>query len=176
MLDVLRPLVRQAGHDLDELMGKAAGVCVYGSRAAGCHREGSDWDVLVLGIPGPWRIRRPFIDLSFEDPLASGWLGRELAIHVTGYSIWLSGSMPWRPPDLRWEEAEAFKMRVLARRAAAVRGLGPAAVPDQVTKMKADLRRLEHLRRREYVPPRELLTRDWDRSLFPDLEPVLSGP
>lgn len=176
MLDVLKPLVSSAGYDLDDLMRRARGVCVYGSRAAGCDRADSDWDVLVLGIPGPWRVRRAGIDLSFEDPNAPGWLGRELAIHVTRYSIWLSGSMPWRPHDLRWDEAEDFKLKVLARTAAAVRRRGPAAALNQVLRMRADLRRLEHLRRREYVPPRELLTRNWDRSLFPDLEPVLSGP
>lgn len=169
----LRPLVASAGYDMEDLLSRAAGVCIYGSRAAGCHRPDSDWDVLVLGMPGPWRVRRPGIDLSFEDPAAPGWLGRELAIHVTGYSAWISGSMPWRPEDLDWEVAEAFKLRKVRSRADAVRRVGPGT--RQLEKLRNDLRRLEHLRRREYVPPAALLTPDWDRSLFPDLEPILSG-
>lgn len=167
-------LVASCGYDLDDLMLRACGVCLYGSRAAGCHREDSDWDVLVLGVPGPWRVRRPDIDLSFEDPDSFEWLGRELAIHVTGYSVWLSGSMPWRPEDLDWETAAAFKLRRMRVQAESIRRLGRNS--SHLDRLRSDLRRYEHLRRREYVPPERLLTPDWDRTIFPDLEPLLSGP
>lgn len=86
-------------------------LAVFGSRAANCHRPDSDWDVVTLGTP-QLSDRGPGLDFLREDPPKdSYWYARDLAFHLTGYAVWLSGGPNWDPALLQWDLAIARKTK-----------------------------------------------------------------
>ena len=98
------------GYDL-EFYRSTYSVAVFGSRAASCHRPNSDWDIVVLG-PSQVSDRGQGLDFLMEDPPRDPyWYHRDLAFHLSGYAVWISGAPNWDPAKLEWEAAYARKLK-----------------------------------------------------------------
>jgi predicted nucleotidyltransferase len=92
----LRPLLEQRGSSWEGLLQSCQQLVLFGSRAAGASRHGSDFDLLCVGS-GSSRLSRT-LDLVFVTPKEvreEQWLGCELAGHVARYGIWLVGEPDW---------------------------------------------------------------------------------
>jgi hypothetical protein len=151
---------------LADLARSAEQVILFGSRAAGIARAGSDWDLLVIGSGRSRSV--PALDLVYVSPrdLASGsWLDSELAGHVARWGRWIYGSPDWIGQVGRGPLAAAHKgQRVASRIAALERAwnlLGPAHQRKHHTLVRRDLQRHELLSRGEAVPPSALLDEAW---------------
>jgi hypothetical protein len=81
---------------VDILAQNADQIILFGSWAAGLQRNDSDVDILCVGR-GP-RIKSRSLDLIWierEEVNEQRWLGSELATHIAGFGIWLSGADKW---------------------------------------------------------------------------------
>lgn len=167
----LTEVIAKTGYDLKDLLTRASAVVLVGSRSAGCHRPDSDWDVVVFGIPGPWRVRKPGVDLIFENPSGPTdptWLRRELCIHMSKYALWLTGAQFWKDEDLDWDGAAAFKHKRITNRAHAMLRMGFSQ--ERITSELLDeARRLACLKRKIHVPPTAILPREYDSALRGDI-------
>lgn len=160
----LTEVIAKTGYDLKDLLTRASAVVLVGSRSAGCHRPDSDWDVVVFGIPGPWRVRKPGVDLIFENPSGPTdpvWLRRELCIHMSKYALWLTGNQFWKNEDLDWKGASSFKRNRIENKARGM--LRMKFSPDRViSELLDDARRAVCLDQRIHVPPTALLPQQTD--------------
>jgi hypothetical protein len=81
------------GLPLADLQRTAEQIVLFGSRAVGLGRAGSDWDLLVVG---EGRSRHtPSIDLVWVSPrelVSRSWLASELASHV---ARWIEPHQGW---------------------------------------------------------------------------------
>ena len=154
------------GLSFDELRGQAQAIALFGSRAAGCAKPVSDWDLLCIGAGRSRKL--PDLDIVWVEPRAleaSTWLGRDLAGHVAAYGIWLEGEPRW---DLgavdftaaarRKEESLARSLRALAQ---AWELLGPAYRAKHATLLRRDVQRWSSLQRRLPIPPSAMLDDRW---------------
>lgn len=165
---LLEPLLARRGLPWKELSKSCEQIILFGSRAAGVSREGSDFDLMCIGS-GLSRLG-PSLDLVFvapEDCRRERWLGSELAGHVARYGQWLVGEPDWVHrvrPSLDAKERKAEKLR---RRLQAVEESFPLL--DELyrekhfTLIRRDLQRHELLAQGEPVPPTPLLDQAWVR-------------
>jgi hypothetical protein len=156
------------------LKKQARAIALFGSRAGGCERASSDWDLLCIG-DGRSR-KRDGLDLvwvSAEDVESGAWLGSDLAGHVAAHGIWLHGEPSFRLGDVRFASAARRKEERLA---CDVRGVGRVwdllGAPYQrkhATLLRRDVQRLRSLERGVPVPPSAWLDARWRA------EPASSG-
>ncbi len=154
------------GSSLADLQRSAEQVVVFGSRAAGLARAGSDWDVLAIGEGR--RAHAPALDLVWVSPrdLRPGaWLDSELAGHVARWGRWLHGAPDWIDEVGGGVAAAGRKARLLASRVVALerawRLLPPPYRHKHHTLLRRDLQRHAMLVRGEVVPPSRLLDETW---------------
>lgn len=170
-MNVPAPLARaleRHGLSFDALRRGSVAIALFGSRAAGCARGTSDWDLFVIGdaaLPG---LRTPEIDLVRESPRVmdtSKWLGSELAGHITSYAVWLHGEPMWGRDALDFAEAARRKEATLARKLRALERAFPLLATDYRTKHALSIRRhvqrLSLLEARMPVPPSRTLDEQW---------------
>lgn len=146
------------GYDLQSLC-LAHPFAVFGSRGAGCHRANSDWDVVALTAP-QLALRGGGLDYLQEDPPNDPrWYSRDLAFHLTGYAVWLSGGPNWDPALLDWDRAVARKTKKIRETASIIgRGLlSPGREAKWVTHVREELGRMIQLRDRIPISPTALL-------------------
>jgi hypothetical protein len=150
-------------------------LVLFGSRAAGVSREGSDFDLLCIGS-GSSRLGQS-LDLVFvtpEDCQGSRWLGSELAGHVARYGRWLLGEPDWVHRVQPSRGAIDRKAERLRRRLHAVEENFPLLdaiyLDKHLALIRRDLQRHESLLKGEPVPPTPLLDQAWTRIVHPQGE------
>lgn len=143
----------------------AVAVILFGSRAAECHGEDSDWDLLCVG-DGEYSKKDgvEIVWITEEETRTHRWIGSELANHVAVYGKVLLGEMTWKPVFGRHEESIEFKR---ARIQATIGALDRVFVNDrldipnrELLKLRRDLQRLEILEAGGVVPPGPMLDRN----------------
>jgi len=159
--------LRSRGVDVAEIAAGGGGVWCFGSRAAGCAKPESDWDVLVIGRApaGEHRFRRGRIDLVkvCVDDLGT-WTAGELATHVAAYGVRLD---PGRALALQAASAAAAprKCAVTGARAqmldALWSGLGSSKRDREALRLRRDVHRAWLLSRDRPIPPTALLEQEW---------------
>lgn len=158
------------GLEWSGLLHDADAVVLFGSRAAGCERGDSDWDLLCVGS-GQSRLtqRLDILWITPEQATApsSKWVGTELANHIARFGHVLIGEVPWTESYSRQELALARKRRQLEGH---VRGLSRVWLrlnavyrQRQLTELRRDLQRHAVLNTSEAVPPNATLDRMWCR-------------
>jgi hypothetical protein len=166
----IRALVRELrshGVDAAKVAGDGGGVWCFGSRAAGCAKPESDWDVLVIGRAPveEHRIRRSRIDLvkvCIDD--LGAWTAGELATHVAAYGVRLD---PGRALALHAapKAAAPRKCAVTGARARTLDALWPMLGPSQrdreALRLRRDVHRAWLLSRGGPIPPTALLEQEW---------------
>jgi Nucleotidyltransferase domain len=141
-------------------------IILFGSRAAGLARSGSDWDLLVVG-EGHSR-HTPAIDLVWLPPqelATKAWLASELAGHVARWGDWIHGAPDWTASVTRSTAAADGKAHRVASRLAALErawDLLPSAYRRKHHALvRRDLQRHAILARGEPVPPSPVLDDAW---------------
>jgi predicted nucleotidyltransferase len=171
---------------LNRLSANGGGVWLFGSRAAGCARVDSDWDLLVLTSLPPQEARRKFADIeivyvSLADLEARRkfadieivyvsladldiWVSTELAAHVADFGIRLDSGNPIKI-NSNPAAAAARKQALVATRSRFLDRLWVAFRPEQ---LKCELLRLRRNAHRGWVlaeghgpPPTALLDQRW---------------
>ncbi len=149
-------------------------VALFGSRAVGLQRPGSDWDI-VCTRAGRSRHSRS-VDLLFVTPAvleSNEWLGSEIAQHIARYGRWIAGKPAWAEGVFASGAAVDRKRRLIEDRAALVHGkwqrLGPVFRERHATLLRRDLQRLVVLAQGYPVPPTPVL----DDGFAPAFDPVV---
>lgn len=162
----LERALRECGMSLDQLCAQAQALALFGSRALGCERRASDWDLLCVGGGRSQRLGR--VDLVCVDPRAlegGGWLGGDLAGHVAAYGVWLHGACPWQRGDVRFDAAASRKEERIARKIQSLgrvwEHLGPSYREKHATLVRREVQRLALLGRGAAVPPTAHLDLAW---------------
>ncbi len=165
MADLLQALA-DLGLSLGELQRSAEQIVVFGSRAAGLAREGSDWDLLLIGSGSS--LHTPALDLVWVTPReieSADWLASELAGHVASWGLWLHGASDWTANVKCGVAAAERKARRIALRLAALergwRLLPPAYQCKHRMLVRRDLQRHALLSLGEPVPPSPVLDEAW---------------
>lgn len=141
-------------------------VVLFGSRAAGLARAGSDWDVLCVGHGHTRRTRQ--IDLLWITPEeldSTAWLASELAGHIAHHGRWLAGEPSWTGKVTHDTHAPAQKRCWLVHRLAAWERSWPALSPrlrqHYACTLRQNLQRHEVLLQGRAVPPTPVLDETW---------------
>jgi len=155
--------VRSSGCDIS----MATGVIVFGSRAAGCHNDHSDLDLLCIGSGREHRSR--FLDVVWRSPAElekSEWLGSELAGHISKYGRVITGGSEWFDATVVSATAIARKERAVRLRARAlqcfVSQLSPLRRDAAITRFRRDIQRYLMLQAGDSIPPSSLLDCSWE--------------
>lgn len=165
-LSLLELVLRRHDITWPQLQETSMAVFLFGSRAAGCHREDSDWDLLCIG-DGRSRMRQglDLIWIPVHQTEDVRWRETELASHVAAWGRCLHGDEHWvhdaRPGSL----AVRLKAQVLEGR---VRAL-PRGRPwpserhrrRRSEEIRRDLQRYALLAGGVAVPPTAQLDRCW---------------
>jgi hypothetical protein len=166
ILSDLSRAVAACGLSFDDIGHCKQAVALFGSRAAGCARPASDWDLLCIGHGRSRKLAG--LDLVFVEPrsLDDGtFFGGDLASHALAFGCWLDGACPWGSADLAFSLAARRKEERLARKlnslSRAWELLGPAYRTKHATLVRRDVQRLASLHCRDAVPPTAYLDRDW---------------
>lgn len=154
----LEEALRRVGMTFGELSRCAQGIALFGSRAADCSRDGSDWDVICIGSGTSRRIGE--VDLVWIHPRfaeSDAWLGSDLAGHIGRHGVWLEGECPWRETDARFDVAAQRKRegieRTLRSLSSAWGLLGRRYRERHIERVRRDVQRLALLQRSVAVPP-----------------------
>jgi hypothetical protein len=162
----LEQVLAEHGLPMERLCEGTQALAFFGSRAFGCERSSSDWDLLCVGAGRSRKLGR--LDLVWADARAledAAWLGGDLAGHVAAYGTWLHGNCPWRSADIRFDLAAKRKEQQVVRRVRSVGRvwelLGPAYRDKHAVLLRREVQRLELLGRSVPVPPTMRLDLDW---------------
>ena len=177
----LEPVLAARSMDLSRLCQRAEAVIVFGSRAAGCPRPESDWDLLCVG---PNRTHRdPGLDVvwvSSERLDDWAWLTSELAGHVAHWGILVAGEAPWRDQirdaqaKLRKQAdgASSYKRRLIHGQARGLQRvwsyLDKPRLHAELHSLRRELQRYEELRHGRPVPPTAHLDMKWALDAGPE--------
>ena len=164
-----------AGLTWTDLCLSASEIILFGSRAAGLAREGSDWDLLCVGHGRS--LATPGLDLVWVSPselTTPNWLTGELAGHVAAYGRSLRGDPTWMDAVVCGPDAATRKTRCLTARLAAVERAWPLFTAPYRYKhldlIRRDLQRFAMLARGEPVPPSPCLDAAWHEHAKPEAE------
>jgi Nucleotidyltransferase domain len=153
----------------DELVACASDIVLFGSRACGLGREGSDWDLVCVGR-GPVRPRSG-VDIVWVGPrtvMSPRWLGSELAGHVVAFGRPLVGSCEWMGDVRLSPDALRRKQRRILTRVSGLTGLWGLVRPGfqrrHGTLLRRELQRAALLAEGRPVPPAALLDTAWAHS------------
>ena len=155
------------GVSLDE---RAAGgsAWLFGSRAAGCSHETSDWDVLIVAAnAGASHERIGSIDLVTVGATGTArghWLASELAAHVARYGQLLLGRDDWTDAIDTKEASRRKTARTSGRIAAVGRAwpnLNERYRRERAITLRRDIQRALALAELGTVPPTFSLDQEW---------------
>lgn len=159
--------LREAGIDLHRIASGGGGVWLFGSRAVGCAREDSDWDLLVLTPFTASETRRRYGNVDvIHVALAElhAWASSELAAHVEEYGVRLDPGSPIEI-NARPTAAAGRKQALVATRSRFLDRIWVALRPAQLSCELLRLRRNAHrgwfLAKGKGVPPTALLDQAW---------------
>ena len=166
----IRALVRELGSrgvDVTEIAADGGGVWCFGSRAAGCAKPASDWDVLVIANAPveEHRARCGRIDLvkiCIDD--LGAWTAGELATHVAAYGVRLDQG---RALALQAAPvAAAMRKRAITGARASTLDqlwscLGAPQRAREALRLRRDAHRAWLLSRGRPIPPTALLEEEW---------------
>lgn len=152
--------------DFRRRFGRAHEVILFGSRARGLHRLDSDFDMLFVG--NGKRIRTSRLDVLYL-PRATieskAWHGSELAMHIAHYGVWLKGISHWKRHVYVSKSAIERKAGRVMRTFAAIdkswQFLLHSFKEKHLTRLCAELVRLECLLQGNAVPPTAMLAKRW---------------
>lgn len=168
LLSSVDQVLGQQGLSFSELRRQTRAIALFGSRAAGCERPGSDWDLLCIGH-GRSR-RRACLDLVWiEEPAVEQltFLGGDLAGHVAAHGTWIHGEPTHRPEDVRFDVAAQRKEERLVKKLRSFEPawhlLDPGYQEHDARLLRRDAQRLELLHAGVAVPPSAHLDALWDR-------------
>jgi hypothetical protein len=159
--------LRKADLDLERIAEGGGGVWLFGSRAAGCARRNSDWDLLVLTSSTVAEDRRKcgnadIIYVALAE--LQTWASSELAAHVEMYGMRLDEGPPIQI-NANPIAAAARKQALVAVRSRFLDRIGAVLQPAQLGGELLRLRRNAHrgwlLAEGHGVPPTALLDREW---------------
>ena len=158
----------EAGLDLErEALGGS--VWLFGSRAAGCSRRTSDWDLLVVACgEGPWDRRRvgslDVVTIKQRSQGFTWWLGSELASHVSVFGRLVWGDEQWLaavdPEEARVRKVARTRGRLLSL-ASCWRNLKAWHRHEWSVGLRRDIQRAVALRDVRTVPPTRMLDAAW---------------
>jgi hypothetical protein len=148
-------------------------IALFGSRADGCERPSSDWDLLCIGNGRSRKLDDlDLVWVGSHEAAGEAWLSGDLAGHVAVHGVWLHGVPSWRLADVRFDAAASSKERKLACRLRSLTQawdlLGPAYQHKHATRLRRDVQRLDLLHRRVAVPPTAHLDACWRASQASD--------
>jgi Nucleotidyltransferase domain len=159
--------LRKAEIDLERIAEAGGGVWLFGSRAAGCARKNSDWDLLILtpSAVTESRRKRGNVDLVYV-ALADlqTWASSELAVHVETYGMRLDEGPPIQfnanpiAAAVRKQALVAVRSRFLDRIGLV---LQPAQLGCELLRLRRNAHRGWLLAEGQAVPPTALLDRAW---------------
>lgn len=161
----------EADVDIAAVAADGGGVWCFGSRAAGCARAESDWDVIVVTRASALehRTRRAPLDIvSVRLDELDAWASTELAAHVATYGVRID---PGRTLELRAVPAAAAprKCSVVGGRSRTLdmlwTGLQPAQRRRETLRLRRDLQRAWLLTRGAAIPPTAILEDAWQASV-----------
>lgn len=162
----LRTVLSTSTADLRQVEYDAVAVALFGSRAAGCARPSSDWDIFCIGNGRSQRFDN--IDVVWVHPsdiLTPRWLATDLASHVTTYARWLKGGMSWQADAIDYAGATRAKQERVARVLLALHKvwhvLGNGHRQKHAIVVRRDLQRLCFLLKSVGVPAAPSLDSDW---------------
>lgn len=159
-----------ASIDLTQIASSGGGVWLFGSRAAGCARRDSDWDLLIICNSAriPRRVKHHGIDINYlPSAHVETWSKSELGTHVSEYGIRLDGGRAlWTKK--RADLAASRKQALVAIRSEQLNMVQPLLRPGQ---LQAELLRLRRNAQRGWllslntpVPPTAMLDDAWQSS------------
>jgi hypothetical protein len=159
-----------ANVDVDAVTRAGGGIWCFGSRAAECATDDSDWDVLLLRSELTAITRQKFVGsgLDVVQVAPSGldaWATTELAAHVAVYGIRIDDG---HVIELRSHPLVAAprKLAVVAARATHLDRMFLALQPLQqlhsLLRLRRDLHRAWLLLRGTAIPPTAVLDGEWD--------------
>jgi hypothetical protein len=164
---VLLDCLRRANIDLAAIAASGGGVWLFGSRAVGCARDDSDWDLLVLDpqtMTGHRRKCGKVDTVIVAMAQLDEWRCGELAAHVRDFGIRLDQGQPIEI-DACPREAAVRKQALVAERSRFLHRLWAAFTPGQHDTELLRLRRNAHrgwvLAMGHGVPPTALLDAAW---------------
>jgi predicted nucleotidyltransferase len=169
------------GLEVDKISAAGGGIWCFGSRACGCARPDSDWDVLVVR-PFPEdrpRIRAAVLDVVqvCADAL-DAWSATELASHVACYGIRIDDGTAIKLRGIP-HAAAAYKCDLLASRTRHLESVWAALQPVQrdyrALRLRRDLQRATLLAGGIAVPPTAWLDAEWNAATPAARSSVLKG-
>jgi hypothetical protein len=171
LLKTLVPELERHGIAPESVARNGGGVWAFGSRAAGCARRDSDWDVLVVTRSRPIRTRvcHGVLDVVRVDfaSFLGHWRQTELATHVAAFGVCLAAPRALNIVAVPLAAATR-KARVVASRAALVDRLWDAFQPQQLyrelLRLRRDVQRAALLATAQPVPPTAALDLAWSAS------------
>lgn len=159
--------LRTSGIELNHISASGGGVWLFGSRAVGCARVDSDWDLLIIASSHPHETRRKFgnIEIVYVSLTDLGiWASTELAAHVADFGVRLDSGAPIKI-NSNPVVAAARKQALVATRSRFLDRLWVALRPEQ---LKCELLRLRRNAQRGWVladghgaPPTAMLDQRW---------------
>jgi predicted nucleotidyltransferase len=162
----LRDTLARTGLSYDAIASNAIEFIVFGSRAAGWNKPGSDWDLLIVGEPPSDSVDGiEVITLSPQELDTSAWLESELANHVASEGTWLKGSGHWRAM-VRISETTIERKRAKTQTQASTflrlrDAQGPAKKSHYAARIRRNLQRLDLLARNERIATNPELNAAW---------------
>lgn len=144
----------------------AAQIILFGSRAAGCASEESDFDLLCVG--DGQRVRAHKLHILWISLAAISnpkWLETEIGGHIAEYGLWLVGSRTVDAPRPASPETISLKLHKVRDRSHVLADkwtrLSSHFRAQEKLKLRRDVQRLEVLRAGDAVPPSPILDRRW---------------
>lgn len=160
-------VLAQQGLSFSELRQQASAIALFGSRAAGCARTTSDWDLFCVGQGRSRRIA--CVDLIWVDAPAIEhlfFLGGELAGHVAAHGTWLHGEPAFQIADVQFDTAAKRKEERLVKRLRSYEQtwhlLDRGYQEHDAKLLRRDAQRLGLLQANVAVPPSAHLDAAWD--------------
>jgi predicted nucleotidyltransferase len=173
--------LREARIDLDHIASGGGGVWLFGSRAVGCARRDSDWDLLVLTSSSVVEDRQKCgnVDVIYVALRnLETWAASELAAHVEEYGVRLDTGSPIEI-NAKPAAAAGRKKALVAVRSRFLDRVWVALRPSQLRCELLRLRRNAHrgwlLAEGSGVPPTALLDNAWSMASNPERAAILGS-
>jgi hypothetical protein len=162
----VRAALLSCGIGWEELCASAHEIVLFGSRAAGCPTEDSDWDLLCIGSGRT--ERRCSVDLVWIDTAGvydDKWCGSELANHVAAYGQWITGQGEWATRVFISDAAVRRKQQQIRGHLTGLqriwRLLASPYAAKRMVRLRREFQRWDLMRSRIAVPPTPSLDHLW---------------
>jgi hypothetical protein len=167
---VLMRRLHKAGVDVANVTAGGGGLWCFGSRAVGCERADSDWDVLVVTRAPALEHRRrcarlDLVNVQFDE--LDAWASTELAAHIAVYGVRIDHGREFTLRSIPTAAAPR-KRTVVGGRAQTLDALWTGLQPKQrrreTLRLRRDLHRAWLLTQGAAIPPTAALECEWRSS------------